>query len=268
MYAQRGPAYSNMVSFGVAIPLQWDQKNRQDREVAAKVAMVEQAEAQREEMLRTHVAEVRNMVNEWENLKERRARYGRELLPLAVQRTEAVLTAYRGARSTLGEVLAARRSEIDVRLQALQLEAEQARLWAQLNFLIPIHSTARRARDESKNDRRCVTVAALIGTGGYAVYRLGMNRGMQMSASSASAPTSGTPQKAGDVDPGTGRKVLYWHDPMVPGQRFDKPGKSPFMDMQLVPVYEGGAGQEGTVAIDPRVRRTWEYAPRKFAAFP
>lgn len=33
------------------------------------------------------------------------------------------------------------------------------------------------------------------------------------------------------------RKVLYWHDPMVPGPRFDKPGKSPFMDMQLVPVY-------------------------------
>ena len=32
-------------------------------------------------------------------------------------------------------------------------------------------------------------------------------------------------------------RVLYWHDPMVPGQKFDKPGKSPFMDMQLVPVY-------------------------------
>ena len=32
------------------------------------------------------------------------------------------------------------------------------------------------------------------------------------------------------------RKVLYWHDPMVPGPRFDKPGKSPFMNMQLVPV--------------------------------
>ena len=137
MYAQRGPSYSNMVSFGVAIPLPWDQKNRQDREVAAKLAMAEQAEAQREEMLRAHVAEVRNMVHEWENLKERRARYGRELLPLAGQRTEAVLTAYRGTRTTLGEVLAARRGEIDVRLQALQLEAEQARLWAQLNFLIP-----------------------------------------------------------------------------------------------------------------------------------
>lgn len=42
----------------------------------------------------------------------------------------------------------------------------------------------------------------------------------------------------------TGRKVLYWYDPMVPTQQFDQPGKSPFMDMQLVPRYadEGGAG--------------------------
>jgi Cu(I)/Ag(I) efflux system membrane fusion protein len=40
-----------------------------------------------------------------------------------------------------------------------------------------------------------------------------------------------------------GRKILYWHDPMVPNVRFDKPGKSPYMDMQLVPVYAGdGAG--------------------------
>jgi Cu(I)/Ag(I) efflux system membrane fusion protein len=41
------------------------------------------------------------------------------------------------------------------------------------------------------------------------------------------------------------RKVLYWHDPMVPGTRFDKPGKSPFMDMQLVPVYADEAADSG-----------------------
>ncbi|MES2208480.1 MAG: efflux RND transporter periplasmic adaptor subunit [Pseudomonadota bacterium] len=35
----------------------------------------------------------------------------------------------------------------------------------------------------------------------------------------------------------TSRKVLYWYDPMVPNQHFDKPGKSPFMDMELVPQY-------------------------------
>lgn len=49
------------------------------------------------------------------------------------------------------------------------------------------------------------------------------------------------------------RKVLYWYDPMVPGQRFDKPGKSPFMDMPLVARYadEGKEGEDG-VAVSPR----------------
>ncbi|OHY62551.1 efflux transporter periplasmic adaptor subunit [Pluralibacter gergoviae] len=47
-----------------------------------------------------------------------------------------------------------------------------------------------------------------------------------------------------------GRKVLYWYDPMVPGQRFDKPGKSPFMDMQLVPRYADEQPQQAAgVAI-------------------
>jgi outer membrane protein TolC len=137
MYSQRGSAFSNMVSVGVAIPLQWDQKNRQDREVAAKLAMQEQARAQREDMLRVHVAEVRTMVNEWESGRERQVRYQRELIPLSKERSQAVLTAYRGGKAPLTEVLAARRNEIDARLQALQLEAETARLWAQLNFLFP-----------------------------------------------------------------------------------------------------------------------------------
>lgn len=48
-----------------------------------------------------------------------------------------------------------------------------------------------------------------------------------------------------------GRKVLYWYDPMFPAQRFDKPGKSPFMDMQLVPKYADEAGGGGGVQIDP-----------------
>ncbi len=48
------------------------------------------------------------------------------------------------------------------------------------------------------------------------------------------------------------RKVLYWHDPMVPTARFDKPGKSPFMDMQLVPVYADEAG-DAAVKVSPTV---------------
>lgn len=61
----------------------------------------------------------------------------------------------------------------------------------------------------------------------------------------ASAPTRGAMGE---------RKVLYWHDPMVPGPRFDKPGKSPFMDMQLVPVYADEQGDAG-VKISPGVQQ-------------
>ncbi len=49
------------------------------------------------------------------------------------------------------------------------------------------------------------------------------------------------------------KKVLYWHDPMFPQKHFDKPGKSPFMDMQLVPVYAEAGSDQGGVAINPRV---------------
>jgi Cu(I)/Ag(I) efflux system membrane fusion protein len=72
-----------------------------------------------------------------------------------------------------------------------------------------------------------VTVALAIV--GYGAYEFGMRRGMSTMASpSAAQPAQAT---------GSERKVLYWHDPMVPGVRFDKPGKSPYMDMELVPVY-------------------------------
>ncbi|MDU3922424.1 MAG: efflux RND transporter periplasmic adaptor subunit [Klebsiella pneumoniae] len=47
------------------------------------------------------------------------------------------------------------------------------------------------------------------------------------------------------------RKVLFWYDPMYPNTRFDKPGKSPFMDMDLVPKY---ADEESAAAGAPGVR--------------
>ncbi|MBI5612961.1 MAG: efflux RND transporter periplasmic adaptor subunit, partial [Gammaproteobacteria bacterium] len=49
------------------------------------------------------------------------------------------------------------------------------------------------------------------------------------------------------------RKILYWTDPMVPGFKSDKPGKSPFMDMQLVPIYEDGGDGTSIVTVRPEI---------------
>ena len=56
------------------------------------------------------------------------------------------------------------------------------------------------------------------------------------------------------VAPKDDKPALYWYDPMYPQQKFDKPGKSPFMDMQLVPRYAEGTAAADTpaVQIDPR----------------
>ncbi len=80
-----------------------------------------------------------------------------------------------------------------------------------------------------------------LGATGYGGYRLGT----QHSAPAASAADT-------RIDPASGRRVLYWHDPMVPGQRFDKPGKSPFMDMQLVPVYADAGSDDGGISVSAR----------------
>src|SRR5262245_27564515 len=86
---------------------------------------------------------------------------------------------------------------------------------------------------------------------GYGLYSLGVIQGQRAGGS----PSGDATLRPGDIDPSTGRRILYWHDPMVPAQRFDAPGKSPFMDMQLVPVYADAGGDEGTVTISPRVQQ-------------
>jgi len=135
---QRGPGYPGMVSFGVSVPLQWDRGHRQDRELSARLALAGQAQAEREEALRQHVAEVRSQLAEWQAGRERIARFEKDVLPLASARTEAVLAAYRGGKGSLAEVLAARRSESELRLQAIQLERDNARVWAQLTYIQPV----------------------------------------------------------------------------------------------------------------------------------
>ncbi|HEX7403928.1 MAG TPA: efflux RND transporter periplasmic adaptor subunit, partial [Usitatibacter sp.] len=74
-----------------------------------------------------------------------------------------------------------------------------------------------------------VALVAVAGTAGFWWAH------HSMTESVAQAPAAAPP---------TGNKILYWHDPMVPLQKFDKPGKSPYMDMELVPVY----GDDGKAA--------------------
>ena len=84
------------------------------------------------------------------------------------------------------------------------------------------------------NAQRIVWPLALLSAGIAAGWGLAAWRGSSPHATTAAAPAE--------------RKPLYWYDPMSPTQRFDKPGKSPFMDMQLVPRYADEAAAESASA--------------------
>ena len=139
MYSQRGPNYDNMMSFNVTVPIQWNTKNRQDREVAASLSMAENLRAEREEMLRQHTADTQRWLQTWRSNLDRLADYDKTLIPLAADRKQAALSAYRGgvAGTDLAKVLEARRMEIDIQMERVRIEMETAALWATLEYLIP-----------------------------------------------------------------------------------------------------------------------------------
>ena len=98
---------------------------------------------------------------------------------------------------------------------------------------------AQRGRASSTSRNRTIVISAIVAAG-LAVVAAG--------AWLLLPPTTMTGEKPEQTE----REVLYWTDPMVPGFKADKPGKSPFMDMQLVPVYKDD-GDAMVVNIRPEV---------------
>jgi outer membrane protein TolC len=137
LYGQRTPNFSNMLTVMFSIDLPIDKANRQDRDVAARASLLERARSEREDARRQHEADVRAMIADWEIAGQRVRRFETVLLPLARERTELALAAYRGGRGDLGAVLEARRAGVETQLGFLSAELERARAWARLNHLVP-----------------------------------------------------------------------------------------------------------------------------------
>lgn len=120
-------------------------------------------------------------------------------------------------------------------------------------------------------------MAIALGLTGTA-YWLGLQRGMAGATAGTRAPAAADNPaawsvaqgqaatqrhiaqglKAGDIDPQTGLRVLSYHDPMVPAEQFDAPGKSPSMGMWMVPRYAdagGGNTDASKVSISPRMQQ-------------
>jgi outer membrane protein TolC len=134
-YAQRGSAFENMVSFEVSVPLPIAPAARQDREVAARIALVEQAQQRLEDVRRQSGSDFESIRIEFQTFSDRRRQLESTLLKFHRQRVEAVLGGYGSGQQPLAQVLEARRAELDARLQVLDIERDAARAWARLTHL-------------------------------------------------------------------------------------------------------------------------------------
>lgn len=124
----------DLVSFGVSIPLPIAPDARQDRETAAKLALVEKAEADAEEARRAAAGEYAALTSDARRLQERIERFQTAVLEPLKQRTAASLAAYRSNQATLMMVFDARHAEVEAQRKVLNLQRDLAKAQAQLVF--------------------------------------------------------------------------------------------------------------------------------------
>jgi cobalt-zinc-cadmium efflux system outer membrane protein len=123
-----------MVSFGVSIPLQVSPGERQDRETASKLALVDKAEAELAEARRAATAEYLTLRSDAGRLQQRIERYRVSVVIPAGQRTAAATAAYRSNQAPLATLFEARHAEVEVQRKLLTLQRELARSQLQLAF--------------------------------------------------------------------------------------------------------------------------------------
>ncbi len=132
-YGQR-TGYSDMVSFGVSIPIPLSPGERQDRDTAAKVALVAKVEADLAEATRVATAEYRSLASDVRRLQDRIERYRAGVVTPAAQRTSVARASYASNQTSLATLFEARHAEVEVQRKLLTLQRDLAKAKAQLTY--------------------------------------------------------------------------------------------------------------------------------------
>lgn len=146
MLSQRGPGFADMVSIGLSVPLPLNKAHRQDREWAASLAEVEALDSEWSELRRAKQLDIAAARLSWKAALAQLDVLDRERTPLAGQRLESALAAFRAGTSSLSVVLQARQAALMLGMERIDAELRAARLWAALEFLLPKDATTTTGR--------------------------------------------------------------------------------------------------------------------------
>jgi outer membrane protein TolC len=133
-YQLRGPQFSNMAGVEVSFDLPLFSGTRQEPRIAAKRAERTALNAEREALLREHAAQLASDLADYQRLSRALTRQREVLLPLAAEKVELTMAAWRGGKGELADLVAARRERIDAELKLIELEGERLQMAARLFF--------------------------------------------------------------------------------------------------------------------------------------
>jgi outer membrane protein TolC len=134
-YLQGGDS-SRFVSVGVSIPLTFNHRNVEDRDVAQKAALGNKARFMYEDTQRQVETDVQTLAATLTNGRDRIANLSRSLLPAADRGVQLATAAYRTGTGTLAGTFAAKRAQLDAQLQVLDLQRDVSLTWAKLDYQV------------------------------------------------------------------------------------------------------------------------------------
>jgi cobalt-zinc-cadmium efflux system outer membrane protein len=133
-YLKRGSQYGDMAMLEVSFDLPVFSATRQDPQISAKLAERAGLDAEREAVMREHLAMLEKDLAEYQRLDNAVRRQRQVLLPLASEKVDLAMAAWRGGKGELVDLVMARRELIDADLKAIALEGARQQMAAQLHF--------------------------------------------------------------------------------------------------------------------------------------
>ncbi|QKE40432.1 MAG: TolC family protein [Ferrovum myxofaciens] len=134
-YEHRAPLFGDMISIQFTFDLPIFAKTRQNPQIAAREQELERVSAERESMVRDHMAQLEALLAEQTALVRQIDRIDQDWLPLGQQKVDLTLAEYRSGQEPLTSVLDARKFLIDTRMKRIDLAARRAAIETELSYL-------------------------------------------------------------------------------------------------------------------------------------
>lgn len=136
-YAHRADDYDDMAGVMFTVDLPLFTASRQDKDHAADQSMAMESNDRLALLVRDHQAQLTTLLAQYQSANTLWQRQTNDVLPLQQQRISVIQAQYRAGKSSLNEVLDARRSLLDSQLAQRNAELEVARYWVALRYLAP-----------------------------------------------------------------------------------------------------------------------------------